>query len=44
MLLQVMIGGAYDTHECYQEAIEEQAFPCFPPRKNAARYKLKDEA
>jgi hypothetical protein len=36
--------GAYDTHDNYAAAIEKNAAPCFPPRKNARRHKAIDEA
>lgn len=41
---QVTGDGAYDTHDCYQAAINIGATPCFPPKINAARHKATDEA
>jgi hypothetical protein len=43
-LSQVTGGGAYDTHDCYEAAIEKRAIPCFPPRINAARHKPTDKS
>lgn len=41
---QVTGDGAYDTHDNYVAAIDKNAIPCFPPRKNAKRHKATDEA
>lgn len=41
---QVTGDGAYDTHDNYAAAINKNAIPCFPPRKNAQRHKATDEA
>ena len=41
---QVTGDGAYDTHDSYAAAIDKNAKPCFPPRKNATRSNPKDEA
>jgi IS5 family transposase len=41
---QVTGDGAYDTHDCYEAAIEMGAKPCFPPRVNAVKNEPKDEA
>ena len=43
-IAQVTADGAYDTHDCYAAAVEREAVPCFPPRKNACRNMPKDEA
>lgn len=41
---QVTGDGAYDSHDCYEAAINVGAIPCFPPRANAIRNKPMDEA
>ena len=41
---QVTGDGAYDTHDAYLAAIARSAKPCFPPRVNAVRHKVTDEA
>lgn len=41
---QVTGDGAYDTHDCYEAAIDIDAKPCFPPRVNATCNKPTDEA
>lgn len=41
---QITGDGAYDTHCCYEAAINVEAKPCFPPRCNAAQHKPTDAA
>ena len=43
-IYQATGDGAYDTHRCYQAALDKNAIPNFPPRKNAILHKPIDKA
>lgn len=43
-ICQVTGDGAYDTHDSYAAVINIGAKPCFPPRVNAIKHKVIDEA
>lgn len=42
-IVQVSADGAYDSFECYQQILEQEAKPVIPPRKDAVERPESDE-